>query len=62
MNIKTLPSSLKEALDEFARSRLMMETFGRETFKKYIEAKMKEWDEFRIAVTDWEKENYFEVL
>ena len=62
LNIGTLPSSLKEALDEFAKSHLMKEVFGEATFSKYLEAKMKEWDQFRIYVTDWETAKYFENL
>ena len=60
--ISTLPSSLKEALGEFAASSLMKYAFGEQTFHKYIAAKAKEWDDFRIAVTDWEKERYLPVL
>lgn len=62
LDIDTLPSSVKEAVGEFSKSSLMRETFGEETFNKYINAKLKEWDEFRIAVTDWEMKKYFEVL
>ncbi len=62
MNIRSLPSSLKAALDEFKKSRIMAELFGRSTFKKYAMAKAKEWNEFRIAVTEWEKKKYFDVL
>jgi glutamine synthetase len=62
LNISKLPSSLKEALNEFSMSELMRDTFGRDTFSKYIMAKTKEWDEFRITVTEWEKGKYFDVL
>jgi len=62
LGIGMLPSSLKEALEAFARSGLARKTFGQHTFDKYIEAKMKEWESFRIAVTDWEKEKYLGTL
>jgi len=60
--ISTLPASLNEALREFAASAVMKEVFGEQTFRKYIDAKAKEWDEFRTSVTDWEKCKYFQVL
>lgn len=60
--ISTLPGSLEEAINEFKKNPLMKEVFGEETFKKYIEAKTREWDEYRIHVTDWEKKRYFEML
>jgi glutamine synthetase len=60
--IETLPASLKEAVDLFARNALMKEALGEETFGKYIAAKLNEWDEFRLRVTDWEKERYFDIL
>ncbi|MDA8162546.1 MAG: hypothetical protein M0022_06530 [Desulfobacteraceae bacterium] len=36
-------------------------TLGEHIYEKYIEAKEKEWDNFRIAVTDWEEENYLSI-
>ncbi len=60
--IVTLPSTLKDAVYTFSRSALMKDTFGESTFNKYIAAKLKEWDTFRLHVTDWEKDRYFEVL
>ncbi|MDH3866205.1 MAG: hypothetical protein OES39_03830 [Desulfobulbaceae bacterium] len=30
-------------------------------FEKYVESKEKEWDSFRIHVTDWELENYLKI-
>jgi len=60
--IKTLPSSLKEALDEFERSDLVKETLGEHTFNEYLAAKKSEWDEYRIQVTEWELKRYLESL
>ncbi len=60
--IATLPGSLNEAISEFKKNPLMKEVFGEDTFKKYVEAKTAEWDEYRIHVTDWEKKRYFETL
>ncbi len=62
MGIKTLPGSLAEATEEMGKSALLKKTFGEETFEKYLKAKRAEWDEYRIHVTDWEKQRYFETL
>ena len=59
--IPSMPACLKEALEELKRNPLAVETLGGHIFKKYIEAKEKEWDAYRIAVTDWEKENYLSI-
>ena len=56
--IKTLPSNLKEAIEEFKRSNLMKETLGSHTFNQYLEVKTTEWNEFERSVTDWELERY----
>ncbi len=59
--IKSLPGNLREALDELKKSKLARETMGEHIFDKYIANKEKEWDNFRIAVTDWEIENYLDL-
>lgn len=52
--ITVLPASLKEAIDELKKSPIAKSTLGEHIYTKYIEAKEKEWDSFRTAVTDWE--------
>jgi len=59
--IKVLPASLEEAIKEFAANPLSKETLGAHIFSKYIEAKEKEWDRYRTAVTDWELEEYLDI-
>ncbi|MDI6778889.1 MAG: glutamine synthetase family protein [Bacteroidota bacterium] len=61
LKIDTLPHSLLEALKEMEMSQIVQETFGEHTFNKYFEAKMKEWDEFRLQVTQWELDKYLEI-
>jgi len=60
--IDTLPASLGEAISEMESSTFMKETLGAHTYGKYIEAKKMEWDEYRLAVTDWEIGKYLETL
>lgn len=57
-NIDLMPSSLIEAVAELKANSLARETLGDHIFEKYVGYKEKEWDDFRIAVTDWEVENY----
>jgi len=59
--IKVLPGSLEEAIQEFAANPLSKETLGDHIFSKFIEAKEKEWDRYRIAVTDWELQEYLDI-
>lgn len=56
--IKTLPSDLEEAIEEFKKSELVKETLGEHAFNKYLEVKLMEWENFRRSVTDWEIEKY----
>ncbi|MFQ5710432.1 MAG: type I glutamate--ammonia ligase, partial [Candidatus Geothermarchaeales archaeon] len=59
--IKTLPGSLEEAIAEFEGSELMRDTLGDFAFEKYLIAKRKEWNEYRIQVTDWELRKYLKL-
>lgn len=61
-NIKTLPGSLKEALDEMAKSQVVKDALGEHTFKRFLDAKTAEWDDYRIKVTPWELDRYLEIL
>jgi glutamine synthetase len=56
--IKTLPATLKEAIEELKDSKLAKETLGKNTFDKYLEVKSTEWREFNMSVTDWEHNRY----
>ncbi len=60
--IVSLPESLGEAVDELAGSELMQRALGEHIFPRYIELKRREWDEYRIQVSEWEKERYLSSL
>lgn len=62
LGIKNLPESLKEAIEFFSNSQLMRETIGEELFSKLIEAKTKEWDEYKMKVTQWELDKYLPII
>ena len=57
-NIDHMPSSLLEAIEEFKVNPIARETLGDHIFEKYVGYKEKEWDDFRVAVTDWEVQKY----
>ncbi|MGL1932807.1 MAG: type I glutamate--ammonia ligase [Desulfotalea sp.] len=59
--IKIMPGSLQEAIEELKVSEIAKDTLGSHIFTKYIEAKEKEWDCYRVAVTDWEIETYLDI-
>lgn len=60
--VTKLPSSLNEAINEMEKGTIVRDTFGEYTWRRYLEAKKKEWDQFRISVTDWEINRYLENL
>jgi glutamine synthetase len=60
--IVSLPESLGEAIDELAGSDLMQRTLGEHIFPRYVELKRREWDEYRVQVTEWEKDKYLAAL
>ncbi len=58
MGIKTLPGNLMEAMEEFLKDSVLVETIGEHIVEKLVDAKKKEWEDFRIHVTDWELKRY----
>jgi glutamine synthetase len=40
----------------------MRKALGDHIFERYVELKQKEWDEYRIQLTEWEVERYLGVL
>jgi glutamine synthetase len=60
--IHTLPDSLNRAIELAEGSSLLQETLGAHVFEKFIENKKIEWDNYRIAVTQYEIEKYLPML
>jgi len=65
LGIKVLPTSLKEALEEWKSDEICMKALGKEVAEKYVELKMSEWKEYElnmpkneIEVTPWEVKKY----
>ena len=60
--IVSLPETLGEAIDELSTSQLMRRALGDHIFDAYVQLKRKEWDEYRVQLTQWELEKYLGVL
>ncbi|MHA1556292.1 MAG: glutamine synthetase family protein [Candidatus Heimdallarchaeota archaeon] len=58
LHVEHLPSSLWEATNSIRSSTLVRNTFENPLYESYIHAKLKEWDEYRLQVTTWEKNKY----
>jgi glutamine synthetase len=59
-NIKELPSSLLEALSALDGCEVIKHALGNEIYNAFRRAKLEEWEDFRIHVTDWETEHFLE--
>jgi glutamine synthetase len=60
--IVALPETLGEAVTEMSKSTLARKALGDHVFDRYIELKRKEWDDYRVQLTQWEMDRYLAVL
>jgi glutamine synthetase len=60
--IDPLPSSLKDAVDEMERSKLLVDTLGEHVFEWFIRNKRAEWADYKAAVTQFELDRYLPAL
>lgn len=56
--IPSLPSDLKEALNELLRNEVITEALGDHALTHFFELKEIEWDIFRTQVHPWERDQY----
>jgi glutamine synthetase len=61
MGIRQLPGSLLEALNELEKDEVIKNSLGSDMYGAFMRAKRAEWDEYRVSVTDWEKQRYLET-
>lgn len=59
--IGTLPGTLSEALDALDEDEVIKDALGPGVIDAFMRAKRKEWDAYRIQVTNWELERYLET-
>ena len=62
MGIEQLPESLGEAVELAAASELVLRTLGEHTFNRFVEIKRREWEEYRLDVSQWELDRYLAIL
>lgn len=60
--IKTLPSSLEEAIALTEKSALVREALGDHLFHAFIKNKKVEYDQYRIQITEYEIKKYLPIL
>ncbi len=58
LHIDEIPGTLTEAIGELEKDSFIRSVLGEHISSKYIEAKKKEWEEYRSQVTDWEIQAY----
>jgi glutamine synthetase len=59
--IGSVAGSLVEALEALQHNDVVRGAIGEFTFAKFHEAKLREWDRYRISVSQWELDNYLEI-
>ena len=45
-----------------ADSELVLRTLGEHMFNRYVEIKRREWEDYRVQVSQWELDRYLPVL
>ncbi len=56
--IENMPENLCDAIEKFEEDEFVQNVLGEHISSKYIQAKKKEWQEYRSQVTNWELEQY----
>jgi glutamine synthetase len=62
LNIQSLPGTLEEAIVATEKSELVRDLLGDQLFEKFLANKRVEWDQYRVAVTEYEIEKYMTML
>jgi glutamine synthetase len=60
--ITSLPGSLNDAIALTEQSQLVREALGDHVFNAFLTNKTKEWDAYRMNVTEWELDRYLPLL
>lgn len=62
VGIEILPGTLGEALEELAADKVILGALGDHVHEVFHRAKSAEWEEYRLQVSNWERERYLEIL
>jgi glutamine synthetase len=60
--IRSLPANLNEALHHAKKSEFLRNELGESLVENYLEIKYKEYDDYRVQVTQWELDRYFSKI
>jgi glutamine synthetase len=60
--VEQLPETLGEAIELAADSELVLRTLGEHTFRRFVEIKRQEWEDYRVQVTPYELEQFLPIL
>ncbi|WP_227132537.1 type I glutamate--ammonia ligase [Halorubellus salinus] len=60
--IDTLPTNLGEALDALEADEVVQNALGEHVTEKFLEAKRSEFNDYRVSVSEWEKDRYLETF
>jgi len=58
LKIETLPTNLKDAVEEFEKDDVLTSVLGEHITEYFVRAKKQEWKDFLLQVTAWEVEQY----
>jgi len=61
LGIKSLPSTLNEALLELDKDEVIKSGLTSHILESYINAKREEWESYRMQVHQWELDKYLTV-
>lgn len=56
--IESLPGTLREAIKELRKDKLVKEALGHHIYDRFVAAKRMEWDHYRSMVHQWEIDEY----
>lgn len=56
--VSELPTTLREALEALHKNRVIRDALGKPLYDSFLDAKQLEWDSYRIAVHQWELDQY----
>jgi glutamine synthetase len=62
LGVANLPENLSEALKALSEDVVIKEALGDHIFRKFVELKRHEWDEFRMTITEWELKKYINII
>ena len=62
LSIESLPDSLGEAVLITEQSQLVKKALGEHVFRRFIELKKSEWEDYRIQLTKYELDNLLPIL